>query len=382
MENHSGFQRDTTSGIIRGSWWFSPIIYRYLARTSQPAPDTEADPRSFNMEDPRMRALWFLAGILALTSTHSLAQSTAQEDPGRLVRETVYNELHDHDRHGYWRYWVQQQGQSGSRIEQQVETADGPVGRLLLQNGQLLDEQLEEVERAKLLSLRNSLSEQASRLQAYHEDEQRVGRVLALLPDAFVYQDAGIENGCRHLRYTPNPKYSAHSIEARIFHQFSGDLWIDTRMKRLRRLEGHLNDNVTFGMGVLGRVNKGSWFRMVRTQVAGNDWKTERLEVHMSGRALMFKTIAHDTSEVRGGFEAVAPAMSLEQGLKVLEQTVAAREAAMATGRAPPVALVLGAICRSRSLKTRAPCEDRHSCNSCIENRRGNRNVRPTCVGR
>jgi hypothetical protein len=155
-----------------------------------------------------------------------------------------------------------------------------------------------------------------------------------------VYQDAGVENGARHLRYTPNPKYSAHTIEARVFHQLSGDLWIDVRMKRLRRLEGRLNDDVTFGLGMLGRVNKGSWYRMSRTQVSENEWKTDRYEIHMSGRALLFKTIAHETIEARGGFELVPPAMSFDQGLKVLVQTVAARQAAMAEGRVSPAALV------------------------------------------
>lgn len=287
-----------------------------------------------------LMAACVFSGLMLAGVTACVAEDGSREDAGRLVRETVYNELHDHNGHGYWRYWVEQRTATGSRIEEQVETVDGPVGRVLLENGQPLDDHGEEVERAKLRDLKSSASEQASRRQAYREDEERIGRILALLPEAFVYQDAGIENGARHLRYVPNPKYSTHNVEARVFHQLSGDLWIDVRMKRMRRLEGHLNDNVDFGMGMLGRVNKGSWFRMVRTQVSELEWKTERLEVHMNGRALLFKTIAHNTSEVRGGFEAVPPAMGLEQGLNLLEQTVAAREAAMAAGRVAPVSLV------------------------------------------
>jgi hypothetical protein len=29
----------------------------------------------------------------------------------QLAREVVYNELHDHDRHGHWRYWIEHQVQ-------------------------------------------------------------------------------------------------------------------------------------------------------------------------------------------------------------------------------------------------------------------------------
>jgi len=288
-----------------------------------------------------MRIAWIVTGVLAAAaSSCCFAQGASQEDPAKLVRETVYNELHDHDRHGYWRYWIEEHGQSGTRIEEQVETADGPVARVLLRNGQRLDPEGEQLERAKLRDLRNSPAEQARRRQAYREDEDRVARILALLPDAFLFQDGGLENGSRHLRYTPNPKYSAHSIPARVFHQLSGDLWIDERMKRMQRLEGHLNDNVDFGLGLLGRVNKGGWFLMERTQVSEAEWKTDRLEMHMSGRALLFKTIARETSEVRGGFETVPPAMSLEQGLQVLEQSVTTRVAAMARGPMAPAALV------------------------------------------
>jgi len=280
---------------------------------------------------------------MAATSTCCCAQApAANEDPVRLVREVVYNELHDHDRHGFWRYWIEHHGDKGTQIEEQVETVDGPVNRTLLTNGQRLDAEHEQLEEAKLRDLMNSPSEQASRRQAYREDEKRIGRILALLPDAFIFHEAGMESGILHLRYSPNSNYCAHSIEARVFRRMSGDLWLDTQLKRMRRLEGRLDDNVDFGFGMLGRVNKGSWFRMVRTQVSPTDWKTERLEVHMSGKALLLKTIAQDVSEVRGGFESVPANMSFLQGMQLLKQTVADREAAMLAGRISPASFVVG----------------------------------------
>jgi hypothetical protein len=40
----------------------------------------------------------------------------------------------------------------------------------------------------------------------------------------------------------------------------------------------------------------------------------------MSGRAMLFKTIARETSEVRGGFAPVPAAMSVAQGVSLLDQ--------------------------------------------------------------
>ena len=299
-----------------------------------------------------MRVVWIVTGILAAASVSctpakgadgpnpATVVAAAPEPPLTLVREVVYNELHDHDTHGFWRYWVEHHSPKGSRIEEQVETSDGPITRALLANGQPLDEQGKQVEESRLRELLNSPSEQASHRQAYHEDEGRIGRILGLLPDAFLYEDSGEENGLRHLRFRPNPAYPPHSIEARIFHAMSGDLWLDARMKRLARLNGTLTENVDFGFGILGRLYRGGWFQLERTRVSATDWKTDRLEVHMSGRAMLFKTVARETSEVRGGFEPVPPRMSLEQGMRVLEEkesTVAAFQ-----GKIAPAAMMMG----------------------------------------
>ena len=97
-----------------------------------------------------------------------------------------------------------------------------------------------------------------------------------------------------------------------------GEIWVDLRGKQLVRLDGQLDENVDFGYGILGRLYKGGWFRLQRTEVSATDWKTERLEVHMNGRAFFLKTISRETSEVRGGFEPVPAGLSLAQGMKMI----------------------------------------------------------------
>jgi hypothetical protein len=255
-------------------------------------------------------------------SVHAL-QIQPPMPPSQLVREVVYNELHDHERHGYWRYWIERHSQKETRLEEQVETSDGPITRLDLRNGRPLDTVDRLAEENRINYLLRSPSEQARHRQEYADDEKRIGRIVALLPDAFLYEYAGEENGCYRLRFRPNPNYPARSIEARIFHSMNGELWVSASNKRLARLDGNLVENVDFGYGILGRLHKGGWFRLQRTQVSTTDWKTERLEVHMSGRAMLFKTIARETSQVRGGFISVPPGLTLAQGISLLNQVTA-----------------------------------------------------------
>jgi hypothetical protein len=287
-----------------------------------------------------------MAGSSAAQVAH--AAPAASPDSAYLVREVVYNELHDHDAHGYWRYWIERHNGGATQVDEAVETPDGPVARLEMSNGHAADAGARAEDDRRLERLLSSPSEQAQHRKEYADDEHRIGRILALLPDAFLYQPAEEEGPtesmpqcpCYHMRFQPNPNYPAHSIESRIFHAMTGDLWISVQSKRLVRLDGKLRENVDFGYGILGRLYKDGWFRLERTHVSGasgfGDWKTQRLEVHMTGRAMLFKTIARETSEVRGGFTPVPAGLTLAQAAALVRQPLGgpvAQAAALVTTR-------------------------------------------------
>lgn len=277
-----------------------------------------------------MRAGLCTLGWLAAIAGAGYAAAQPAIPAGQLVREVIYNEQNDHQHHGYWRYWVERHTQAGTSLTEQVETAEGPVARLALSNGHALNPEAQVQEQERLHRLLNSPGEQARNIRQFEEDEERIGRILALLPDAFVYEYDGEENGCYRLSFRPNPNYTAHTIEARIFHAMSGTLWVDARSKRLATLEGRVGENVDFGFGILGRLCQGGWFRLERVQVSPTEWKTKSLEVHMNMRALMVKSFARDTSETRGDFTPVPSGMSLVQGVALLDKQQAQLEAVSA----------------------------------------------------
>jgi hypothetical protein len=267
----------------------------------------------------RVSAIYILATVIMFSAVMARAQSPQPSIvPVQLVREVVYNELHDHASHGYWRFRVTTHTQNRTLVSDQVETTDGPVSRIELADGRPLTPQYEQEEDARLRHLLRVQSEQEQQRRQHLQDEQRIGHILSLLPEAFLFDYSGQEKNCYRLRFRPNPAYATSAIEGRILHAMSGDLWIDIRAKHLVRLDGHVDSNVDFGFGILGRVYKGGWFLLQRTQVSSSEWKTERLEIHMNARALMLKSIARETSETRDGFIQVPAGTNLARGVLVL----------------------------------------------------------------
>ena len=267
-----------------------------------------------------MRVPWVMAGFLAVAQGACCAHAQPPMPAGQLVREVAYNELHDHASHGYWRFLVESHTPKESLLEEFLETAEGPISRIELSNGHPLDAEGRQLEQTRLNRLLSSPAEQARHRQEYDDNEKRIGRIVALLPDAFFFEYAGEENGCYRLRFHPKPDYPAHSIETRIIHAMSGELWVNAKDKRMVRLDGRLTQDVSFGFGILGRLYQGGWFSLQRAQVSSTDWKTERFDLHMSGRAILFKIITQEISEVRSGFSPVAERLDLVQGAALLYQ--------------------------------------------------------------
>lgn len=261
-----------------------------------------------------------LIGLLLLASTLPLQSMETQEPPQQLIREVVYNELRDHALHGYWQYLVEKRVGERMMAEQRIETKDGPVYRVLAINGNSLSSKDKREEEERLERLLANPEQQHHLKRQYDEDEQRIGRILKLLPDAFLYDYLPENTDCYRLNFRPNPSFHPQGIEARIFHSMGGTIWISKSTKHLVRLKGSLIEDIEFGFGLLGKLNKGGWFDLERVQVSSTDWKTSRLEVRMTGKAIFFKTIAKDTHEVRSNFREVLRDLSIAQAKVVLDQ--------------------------------------------------------------
>ena len=158
--------------------------------------------------------------------------------------------------------------------------------------------------------------------QDHDVEEQRLERLIGAMPDAFVYTYDGTEDGNLRISFEPNPAYNPPTYETRVYHALSGKIWIQTQQKRLVKIDAHILNEIDFGYGLLGRIEKGGHFQITRGQVAENRWKTTMLNVHISGRVVFFKSINRDQDVTRSAFRPMPSNTSVQDAVTLLNGTL------------------------------------------------------------
>ena len=265
-----------------------------------------------------MRSIFPLAGALLLCAVPTLRAQSPVQSPHDLVKDVVYNELQERRQVSLWQYREEKRVGSQTTIQQEVETRSGIVYRVLARQGRPLDPGAQKKETERLNNLLRNSAEQARMKQEAQAEEQRLQRLMAAMPEAFSYTYDGMVEGNLRLSFRPNPAYNPSTYEARVYHALAGEIWIQPQRKRLVKIDAHIMTEIDFGFGLLGRIEKGGSFQIEREQVAENRWKTSLLDVHISGRIVLFKDISKDQREVRSDFHPVSSDLGVPGAVALL----------------------------------------------------------------
>jgi hypothetical protein len=90
-------------------------------------------------------------------------------------------------------------------------------------------------------------------------------------------------------------------------------------VERLTKLEVHFTGDVDFGLGILGRLNKGGMVELEQAEVLPGDWELTRVQVDVTGRALLVKPLNYQITEELSGFAGVG-SMGYREGIEVLKK--------------------------------------------------------------
>jgi len=235
-----------------------------------------------------------------------IAQSKAPPSPYDLVEVAIQNELNSADVIDVrWRYLLDKEVDGKLETKEVIETKFGSVDRLIAVAGKPLAETQQRDEIKRILRLSHDPDEQRQLEQGQRKDAQQSRAFLEIVPSAFRFEDTSKAGDLVKIAFKPNPRFKPSSREGKIFHEMAGEIWIDSKERRITRIQGQLTNSVKFGGGFLGHLERGGHFTVERAEIAPGNWEITKMDVDMQGKALLFKTISIKQKEVHRNFERV-----------------------------------------------------------------------------
>jgi hypothetical protein len=238
------------------------------------------------------------------------------------VRRAVEHREQEEKTHQPMRYELRNKNERRDTTKLIVETKDGDVARLIAFDGKPLDAAANQAELDRLNNLLQHPELQQRRHRNEIKDAARVTRLMHMLPDALLYKFDGMVpcglSQCYRLSFAPNPKFSPLDMEANIFRGVAGEVLIESTDERMTKIDARFIVDVDFGLGLLGKVNKGGHVVIEQTDIGGHNYQLTALRVNMTGKALLVKTLNFQIEEEASKFSQVEPGMDYRKAIAML----------------------------------------------------------------
>jgi hypothetical protein len=121
-----------------------------------------------------------------------------------------------------------------------------------------------------------------------------VDDVAAMLDVAIDHRDTLDGRDAIVVRFKPRRDANPRTREARFARSFTGQIWIDEQASEVARVDAKAVDDLSFGYGVLGRLNEGATVTVRRRPIDPNLWLPVSIRFNGEGRALLFRKLTID----------------------------------------------------------------------------------------
>jgi hypothetical protein len=268
--------------------------------------------------------------LLALLTV--AAPSAFSQTPAQIVQQVVNNELSaDNSDHTPWMYRDARQSPGKSSVRLVIETSHGNLYETIENNGHPLGAQDRQQEFQRIDQTVSDPDIQQKQKRNDQHDEQQARSMMELLPKAFIWTETARKDGNIYLSYKPDPNFNPPSMASHVLAAMSGTLVVDAKQMRLRELKGTLLQPVEFAWGLLGKLDQGGIFHIVREEVAPGEWQITQTHVHIQGHALLFKSIGDQEDEETSDYHRTPPSTTLKEAAEMLKNGTVARDLGVET---------------------------------------------------
>ena len=220
----------------------------------------------------------------------------------------------------HWEYKdVDKKADGVTTVSRVVETEHGAISKKIEVNGRSLSPEELSQEDARIERFVRDPALQAKQRRDGAQDDKRAENMTRMLPDAFLWSVKSDSGNTVTLGFVPNPDFDPPTMESRVFAAMAGEIVVNKAQNRIQTIKGELTDDVKFGWGLLGKMDKGGTFDVERRELMPNVWEITESHVHIGGHALLFKSIGEQDDEVKSEFRRVPGETTLEQAAVMLK---------------------------------------------------------------
>lgn len=275
----------------------------------------------------RVLALWAVAFFVFVTGALPSASASRQpEDARAFARAVVASELAaDANDHSLWMYRDDNKVPDAHTVKLVIETSQGDLSKTIERDGHPLTPQAQKEDEQKMDAFVRNAELRQQQKNRHEQDAEKANALTKLLPGAFLWTFAKQDSDETTLHFEPDPQFHPPTREARVFAAMAGVMVVNTRQKRIQVLKGMLTRDVSFGFGLLGKLQKGGTFEIERQEIAPGVWNITETHIHIQGRALIFKSISEQQDEVTSHYRPTPKSLSLEAAAQMLKDGTAAR---------------------------------------------------------
>ena len=94
--------------------------------------------------------------------------------------------------------------------------------------------------------------------------------------------------------FTPKPDAKPATREGRLAQAFTGTIWVDEATEEVTRVEATAIDSITYGYGLLARLNEGTVITLIRQHIDDDIWLPTSIRFQGEGRALLLRKLNID----------------------------------------------------------------------------------------
>jgi hypothetical protein len=96
------------------------------------------------------------------------------------------------------------------------------------------------------------------------------------------------------VRFAPRPDANPQTREGKLAKSFSGLIWIDEAAKEVMRVEAIAVEDMSYGLGFVARLKKGSVVTLKRERIDQHIWLPTSIKFKATGRALLVRSLNID----------------------------------------------------------------------------------------